>query len=31
MSKHTDYKILIAEDEDSLAMLIDYNLINNGY
>ena len=31
MSKHTDYKILIAEDEESLAMLIDYNLIKNGY
>ena len=28
---HTDYKILIAEDEESLAMLIDYNLIKNGY
>ena len=31
MSKLTDYKILIAEDEESLAMLIDYNLIKNGY
>ena len=31
MSKHTDYKILIAEDEESLSMLIDYNLIKNGY
>ena len=31
MSNHTDYKILIAEDEESLAMLIDYNLIKNGY
>ena len=31
MNKLTDYKILIAEDEESLAMLIDYNLIKNGY
>ena len=31
MNTNKNYKILIAEDEESLAMLIDYNLIKNGY
>ena len=31
MNSNKNYKILIAEDEESLAMLIDYNLIKNGY
>ena len=31
MNTKKNYKILIAEDEESLAMLIDYNLIKDGY
>ena len=31
MNTNKNYKILIAEDEESLAMLIDYNLIKDGY